>query len=989
MIEKYLENPEKEYRGTPFWSWNEKLTPDELTEQIREMKKVGLGGAFMHARAGLTTEYMSKEWFDCIRACVDEGEKQDMAMWSYDENGWPSGFAGGEITQMGDEYRLKHIEISDNPQGGTVIACYAVNGSSYRFLGTSVTDTANVADENEKIYYIKCFINEYYVDILDPKVVRAFIDSTYERYKRELGEKFGGKMPGFFTDEPQYARAGVPYSFVFCDCFKKKYGYDMLPGLICVFLKLDGFEEFRYDFWKMVNELYTESYAKQIYEWCEKNGCKFTGHAMAEQSLMSQMMFNAGVMPMYEYMHIPGMDWLRREISSPVIPKQVSSVACQLGKKQVLSETYAMCGWDVSFEELKWIGEWQYVNGVNFMCQHLQSYTIKGCRKRDYPPSMFIQSPWWEDYKPFNDYFARLGKISACGEQCVKTLVIHPMHSGWLGYSSREGDNSVIAKSDRDFVDCLKVLTSNHVEYHLGDESIISRHGSVCKDKLQIGKCVYSLVVIPACITLDEDVFKLLCEFENGGGTVLIYGDAPTKINGRGDERIKALTEKTVRLPKEGKASHDVLLRCGVKEIEVLDKNGECGDIHVTKRIFEGEAVYLLANQSKEKSYCTRVSFPDSERAMMYDAVENRTLPVYRNGKYITLTFDPMQSYILTVDNGEKAAESCIPFNKTYLSLGNGWKYTPQAPNAVTLDYARYRVGGGEMSESLPVLEVQRQLIAGRTTGEVEVEYTFTVSPDVVVKSLGKIMAAHEYSGFDVLCNGKTVNNSPDGYYIDRRIKTVDITDYVKNGINTLSFKGEFYQNETVYKVLFGENVHETMLNKLTYDTEIESVYVIGDFSVDSLPFTYGERRAMYTDGGFVINTLTDGEKDGNIVENGYPFYSGKITLSQNIVCDGSNTRKFIKLPDMACSLCKLYVNGQKVKTIMWSEREAEVTDFVKEGENLVAIELTVSNRNLLGPHHHPDGEIYYVAPSSFAPHGNFAPESWRSSYCFVSEGLI
>ncbi len=989
MIEKYLEDPEKEYRGTPFWSWNEKLDSEELTEQIRQMKKVGLGGAFMHARAGLTTEYMSDEWFDCIRACVDEGEKQDMAMWSYDEDGWPSGFAGGKITQMGDEYRLKHIELSDNVQNGTVIACYAVNGNSYRFLGTTANATGTATcGENEKIYYIKCFINEYYVDILDSKVVRAFIDSTYERYKTELGEKFGKQMPGFFTDEPQYARAGVPYSFVFCDNFKKRYGYDMLPKLICVFLKLDGHEEFRYDFWKMVNELYTNSYAKQIYDWCEKNGCRFTGHAMAEQSLYTQMMFNAGVMPMYEYMHIPGMDWLRREISSPVIPKQVSSVACQLGKRQVLSETYAMCGWDVSFEELKWIGEWQYVNGVNFMCQHLQSYTIKGCRKRDYPPSMFVQSPWWDDYKPFNDYFARLGKISACGEQCVKTLVIHPMHSGWLGYSSREGDNSVIERSDRDFVGCLNVLTSNHVEYHLGDESIISCHGSVCGDKLCVGKCVYSLVVIPACITLDEEVFKLLCDFLNGGGTVLLYGNAPTRINGRVDERIKKLNEKTARLPNNGKDSRDVLCRCWVKEIEIIDKNGECGDIHVTKRIFEGTAVYLMANQSKEKAYMVKVAFPDSHRASIYDAAENRTLPAYHDGKYIRLTFEPMQSYILTADNTEDRILNAEPFNKTYLALGNDWKCTPKAPNALTLDYARYATDG-MLSENLPVLEVQKRLIDGRTTGTVEIEYTFTVDPDVSIKSLGKIRAAHEYSDFEVCCNGERVDKTSDGCYIDRRIKTVDITDHVRNGVNTLSFKGEFYQNENVYKVLFGENVHETMLNKLTYDTEIESVYIIGDFSVASMPFTYGARRAMFTDGGFVITSPKHDIAGGNLVENGYPFFSGKTVLSQKLVCDDSDSRKFIKLPQPACSLCKLYVNGRHVKTMMWADYEAEVTDFVKDGENLIEVELVVSNRNLLGPHHHPAGEVYYVAPSSFAPHGDFSCESWRSSYCFVSEGLL
>lgn len=56
-----LENPPKKYRGIPFWSWNDKLDSEMLKWQINEMDKVGLGGYFMHARAGLQTEYLSDE----------------------------------------------------------------------------------------------------------------------------------------------------------------------------------------------------------------------------------------------------------------------------------------------------------------------------------------------------------------------------------------------------------------------------------------------------------------------------------------------------------------------------------------------------------------------------------------------------------------------------------------------------------------------------------------------------------------------------------------------------------------------------------------------------------------------------------------------------------------------------------------------------------------------------------------------------------------
>ncbi len=78
------------HASMPFWSWNDKLEEGELRRQIRKMKSLGMGGFFMHARAGLETEYMSKNWFDCVRICVDEAKKQEMKAWAYDENGWPS-----------------------------------------------------------------------------------------------------------------------------------------------------------------------------------------------------------------------------------------------------------------------------------------------------------------------------------------------------------------------------------------------------------------------------------------------------------------------------------------------------------------------------------------------------------------------------------------------------------------------------------------------------------------------------------------------------------------------------------------------------------------------------------------------------------------------------------------------------------------------------------------------------------------------------------
>ena len=95
-------NIPNKYKPFPFWSWNDELEEEELVKQIDWMHENGIGGFFMHARGGLTTPYLGEKWFKCVEACLKRAKELDMEAYAYDENGWPSGFAGGELLK--DEY---------------------------------------------------------------------------------------------------------------------------------------------------------------------------------------------------------------------------------------------------------------------------------------------------------------------------------------------------------------------------------------------------------------------------------------------------------------------------------------------------------------------------------------------------------------------------------------------------------------------------------------------------------------------------------------------------------------------------------------------------------------------------------------------------------------------------------------------------------------------------------------------------------------------
>ena len=111
LSQELFKNPTSEYRGTPFWAWNSKLEKDELLRQIKIFKKMGFGGFHMHVRQGLETPYLSEEFMDVVKFCAKVAEEQEMYAWLYDEDRWPSGVAGGEVSKI-LEFRQKYLAMS-------------------------------------------------------------------------------------------------------------------------------------------------------------------------------------------------------------------------------------------------------------------------------------------------------------------------------------------------------------------------------------------------------------------------------------------------------------------------------------------------------------------------------------------------------------------------------------------------------------------------------------------------------------------------------------------------------------------------------------------------------------------------------------------------------------------------------------------------------------------------------------------------------------
>lgn len=110
-------NPTSEYRGTPFWSWNCKVTRELIRSQMEVFQKMGFGGAHLHPRTGLDTEYLGEEFMELISYADEQAKERGMLCWLYDEDRYPSGAAGGMVTENWN-YRARHLLLTREKKTG-------------------------------------------------------------------------------------------------------------------------------------------------------------------------------------------------------------------------------------------------------------------------------------------------------------------------------------------------------------------------------------------------------------------------------------------------------------------------------------------------------------------------------------------------------------------------------------------------------------------------------------------------------------------------------------------------------------------------------------------------------------------------------------------------------------------------------------------------------------------------------------------------------
>lgn len=475
----------------PFAFLNHDLEPEPLRQWIAEIAKMGVDGIFLHARIGLLTPYFSEAWFDRIRLCVEEGARQDINIWLYDEYNYPGGSAGGKLVAEAPEMAERHLKVlRQKVEGGTIpIAEVGVGRVVEAFLirrddsgkiaaWERVTQeigpvgqiwTRNTMDSRhyydlryaerydcprsssyqlwhvwpvreaeqweELVVFIECR-NSYirssgeYVDISSPETAAAFLKATHEEYFRRFGQYFGTVIPGIFTDEPKYHNA-LPWSRRIAAQWKT---YQTNPeSLLALVEETPGASALREGFRELTGTLFTENWFGPITRWCASHSLTFTGHISPEEDWPHETTCCGSILKTLRTFPMPGCDLIipavgdRRHPILNLMPVLACSAAAQEGRNRVMCELFAVSDFGMTVQDMKRISDWLTLFGVNFFVPHGLFYSIDGDRKYDAPPT--FSSP--STLAPYFEFWAEEARQSADrlgpGGVVVDVLIVRPM----------------------------------------------------------------------------------------------------------------------------------------------------------------------------------------------------------------------------------------------------------------------------------------------------------------------------------------------------------------------------------------------------------------------------------------------------------------------------------------------------------------------------------------------------------------------------------
>ncbi len=962
-----FQNPPSEFRSAPFWIWNEIITEEKIKQSLEELKEQGFGGIFVHPRYGMVTEYLTDDWYELFNYTLEVAEELGMYVWIYDENSYPSGFAGGLVPhympdsyQHGQSLRL-HKTDRLNPDPELRYLHYFEIDASETVI--EITDIESRTGDTGKFLLFelvnypqtKWYAGHSYVDLLYPGVTDEFMDITMRGYEERFGEHFGKLIPGVFTDEPNISppggRTAVRWTPDLYEEFEKRWGYKLQDNLLSLFDEVGDWKKVRHNYFQLLLQMFIDRWSKPWFEYTEKHQLKWTGHYW-EHGWPSPH-HGGDNMAMYAWHQLPGIDLLFNTMYSEDRQdqfgrirnvKELRSAANQTGRSRTLSETYGGAGWELTFEDMKRLGDWMYVLGVNFLNQHMTYITMTGDRKHDYPQSFSYHTPWWNLYAYQADYFARLSVAMSAGKQKNNILVIEPTTSTWMYYSTFS-PNSTLNEIGNSFHSLLDKLEQYKIAYDLGSENIIKDTGMAVNGSFIVGEAVYDLVVLPFGMeNIDRSTFELLEQYLETGGKVVSLIAKPNRIDGMISYNLADVMNRYKDNWLNASCFTDENVYNLFENNKLKFSKSAMQSkwfLHHTRDLDDGRLVLLVNSEPEKTTYGSFLTQGQQVIELNPHTGEVYSYPFSKKGNDLSIEFslEPAGSLLLFISDNFvevpdkiKKTEANIVFETQQSTV------MPISSNMMTLDY-------GELS------------IEGRSTGnmyyyhaadKVWQHYGYPDNPWALSSQFKTDLADADTfaidTGFEFVYSFN-IEQGTNMLSITAAAERPDIFKMSVNGVVLEPIEGRWFADRdfAVYNIgehlLPGENHIILNTQPMSMFAELQPIYLTGYFSL---------RSAMKGWDIIPIEPLST----GSWKESGYPFYFDRVLYTKTESFTYVPETAVVALGEWSGTVAEVWVNGESAGIIQQPPYEADITKWLINGKNKIEVMVYGSLKNLLGPHH-------------------------------------
>jgi len=566
------------------WIWNVEITREEIDAQLDEMAEGGIRATYILPEpkefrpqtmvTDMEPAYLTPEFMELARYAMEQAQKRGIALWLYDEGGWPSGGACGQVVRQMPEAEKKMISRREIPGAE---AAKLPEDSYVRVTtkdGKTLSRAEMAGEDTVWLYEVEILHGPVpQADSADEEAMKLFVELTHEKYAEYCGEYLGDLAQMMFTDEPETAMPAWPRGFA--EKFLARFGYDIRDHLACLF-EGDSPDPARLDYVTLLEETMRDCFIDYQRIWCNEHDLMYGGHMDVDHTFRpSSGARCCDQLYLLRGMDVPGVDAIWRQIfpypqghnvsdessgyifkehipedlgkpdetTIPFFPRLASSAAAQNGHNLSLVEAFGVYGSGLTLGQMRFVIAYLAIRGLNLFNFMAISFGRKGHYVFGELPNFNHEMPCWASLPALNDWVNRLSYVGMLGERRADTALLYPVTDIALDGEHR-------ARALKAYIAAGVALEKQGIDFDIINPRGILE-GKIENGVLLLGKGRYGRIAVPEGVTLSEEVWERIRMLSGENAAVLGCADGFDTL--RAQKRVCENGDSIVLLYHEGR----------------------------------------------------------------------------------------------------------------------------------------------------------------------------------------------------------------------------------------------------------------------------------------------------------------------------------------------------------------------------------------------------------------------------------------------------